>query len=457
MDEKMINYGTGNSPRRKRRRVNYGRVFALLVVFVAVIALFIALVVSVVKGITGEDTSKEKQNEVKVETVEVLVKPWETMDDTETISNLSGLPIKKEEAQKRPVAIMYHNRLDTLPQAGLSNAEIVYEVPTEGEVVALLGVFQDLSQATYGPIRSIRKNVIGYSFDNDAILVHYKSGEVANYGTGIAQALKSLNSANIDAGSYEAEMTKDVVISAGTIQSQATTSSEEKVTTENQTVKFVTRDGIISTWAKKGYKTLREADKQVKLFKFGLSDETELDYKANVVTIEYSWYQTSEFRYDAKAKVYKRFQTIGNTEMQQMDSMGTTEEYDDEALEYKNVIIEYVESKNGDIAIAGAGEGLYITNGTYMPIKWSKADEYEPTVYTDLAGNEIELNRGRTWIAVVPNTIEAKISEEVKDTGKTSSRVVYKSVTKNAMDIREDNNELGTIAGIDTMPNAAKK
>lgn len=429
MDEKMINYGTGNyeHPRRKRRRYNYGRIAALLIIVLALVIGILWLVVSGIKSLIG-GSKKVKEPETP-QTYEVLVKEWEDMKDDETISNLSGLPVSKEEAAKRPVAIMFHNRLDTIPQAGLSDAEIVYEIPTEGEVVALLGVFQDLSSGKFGPIRSIRSNVIDYAFDNDAILVHYKSGEVQDYGQGITNALTRLNSANIDAGSYEDEMTEDVVIEAGTVQAEATTSSEQKVTTENQIVKFVTSEGIKNVWASKGFKKMREPENQVKLFKFGLDDTKTLDSVCNTVTIEYSWYQTSEFRYDKKAMVYKRFQVVGNTELQQMDSKGTKETLDDEPLEYKNVIIQYVNCDNGNINPLESGEGLYITNGTSMPITWEKTDDYEPTKFKDLAGNEIELNRGRTWISLVPKTIEAKVSVDEKDTGKTSSRIKYKTVS----------------------------
>ncbi|MCQ2979090.1 MAG: DUF3048 domain-containing protein [Clostridia bacterium] len=425
----MINYGTGNyeHPRRKRRRYNYGRIFALLIITLAIVIGVIMLIAKGISALTSGNDKKVKEEE-KPQTFEVLVKPWENMSDNETVSILSGLPVSKEEANKRPVAIMYHNRLDTIPQAGLSNAEIVYEIPTEGEVVAILGVFQDLSQTSYGPIRSIRSNVIDYALDNDAILVHYKSGEVADYGTGISNALTRLNSPSIDAGSYEEEMTTDVVIEAGTVQAEATTSSEQKVTTENQVVKFVSREGIMSVWAKKGFKTMREPENQVKLFRFGMDDSKTLDNIANNITIEYSWYQTSEFRYDPKAMVYKRFQIVGNSESQQMDSKGTIETSDDEPLEYKNVIIQFVTSDNGNINALEAGEGYYFTNGTYMPIKWIKEDDYEPTKYTDLAGNEIELNRGRTWISLVPKTITPTISEETKDLGKTSSRIKFKTV-----------------------------
>ena len=420
----------GRPTRTRKRRYNVKRIVALLIILVAIIAAFVMLIKWIVSGGTP------RVEEPKEEFVQVLVKPWEDMSDNETISILSGLPVLKDEASHRPVAIMYHNRLDTLPQVGLSKAEIVYEVPTDGEIVSLLGIFQDMSLAKYGPIRSIRNQAIDYAFDNDAILVHYKSGEVAQLGGAITKQLTTLNSANIDASSYEDEMTSSEVIAAGTTQAEASTSSEAKVTESEQTVKFVSGSGVKSVWDKKGYAKMREADKQVKMFNFSASDDTKFDSIANTVSIDYSYYQKSEFRYDPKSCTYKRWQTLGYKEAQQVDSMGTSDTTDDEPLEYKNVIIQFVESttdsatNNIEINTVSSGEGYYFTNGTYEPIKWSKSDHYESTIYTDLAGNVIDFNRGKTWIAMVPKNITPTISEELKDSGLTSSSIKTKTVNK---------------------------
>ena len=51
----------------------------------------------------------------------------------------------------------------------------------------------------------------------------------------------------------------------------------------------------------------------------------------------------------------------------------------------------------------GKGEGLYITNGKAMKIKWSKATENGITYYTDESGEQITLNAGMTYIALVPS------------------------------------------------------
>ena len=50
-------------------------------------------------------------------------------------------------------------------------------------------------------------------------------------------------------------------------------------------------------------------------------------------------------------------------------------------------------------------EGYYITNGKAIKVSWSKSEELSPTKYYDSDGNEITLNTGRTYVALVPDDI----------------------------------------------------
>ena len=48
-------------------------------------------------------------------------------------------------------------------------------------------------------------------------------------------------------------------------------------------------------------------------------------------------------------------------------------------------------------------DGWYITEGKAIPITWSKEAETSPTRYFDKDGNEIVLNTGKTYIALIPD------------------------------------------------------
>ena len=46
-------------------------------------------------------------------------------------------------------------------------------------------------------------------------------------------------------------------------------------------------------------------------------------------------------------------------------------------------------------------EGYYITNGKAIPVTWTKTSDTSPTRYYDKDGNEITINTGKTYVALV--------------------------------------------------------
>ncbi|NLD88475.1 MAG: DUF3048 domain-containing protein [Clostridiales bacterium] len=83
-----------------------------------------------------------------------------------------------------------------------------------------------------------------------------------------------------------------------------------------------------------------------------------------------------------------------------------------EQLAFKNLLLQntryVVFDDNGYMmfhSIDYDREGYYITNGKAIPVTWSKADECSPTQYFDADGNEIQLNTGKTYVALIPDDI----------------------------------------------------
>ena len=57
-------------------------------------------------------------------------------------------------------------------------------------------------------------------------------------------------------------------------------------------------------------------------------------------------------------------------------------------------VIKYVNWEGGENA-----KGYYISEGKMVPITWSKAGMYDPLKFFDANGNELQLNRGKSYIA----------------------------------------------------------
>ena len=81
-------------------------------------------------------------------------------------------------------------------------------------------------------------------------------------------------------------------------------------------------------------------------------------------------------------------------------------------LSFTNVIIQnttYAElDPNGYLTfnvIDSGRSGYYITKGRAIPVTWTKKSDLDITRYYDASGNEILLNSGKTYIAIVPDDI----------------------------------------------------
>ena len=73
----------------------------------------------------------------------------------------------------RPIAVMIDNNINAMPQAGLLEADIIYEIIVEGGESRLMLILQDKDLDKIGPIRSARHYFLDYALENDAIYVHY--------------------------------------------------------------------------------------------------------------------------------------------------------------------------------------------------------------------------------------------------------------------------------------------
>ncbi|MGD9895233.1 MAG: DUF3048 C-terminal domain-containing protein, partial [Dehalococcoidia bacterium] len=80
-----------------------------------------------------------------------------------------------------------------------------------------------------------------------------------------------------------------------------------------------------------------------------------------------------------------------------------------EQLTAKNVVVQFdrIEVVNGEGHVLygsiGDGPAVIFQDGYAIEGTWTKATREERTRYWDAEGEEIQFNRGRTWIAILPN------------------------------------------------------
>ncbi len=286
-------------------------------------------------------------------------------------------------SDSRPIAVMIDNHIDAMPQAGLLEADIVYEIIVEGGETRLMLILQDKDLEKIGPIRSARHYFLDYALENDAIYVHYGWSP---------QAKSDISKYSVDNinGIYESS-TSFWRVSDKYAPHNAVTSTEK----------------IMSIAKRKDYRTTTTQDTVLNY----VVEEVNLEDGeiANTVTIPYSYANTVKYEYDADKKEYVRY-SRGEKQV----------DWDTEkTVTTKNIIIEKAENWTLDDG-SGKGrqtidnikelEGYYITNGKAIEITCNKTSRNGQTVYKDLDGNEINVNDGKTFIQICPE--DSKITFE---------------------------------------------
>jgi hypothetical protein len=68
-----------------------------------------------------------------------------------------------------------------------------------------------------------------------------------------------------------------------------------------------------------------------------------------------------------------------------------------------NAVTRADEEAYADYTTTGTGVAAIFQNGGVIQGRWSRADKDSELKFTDASGNEIQLNRGQTWITLYPS------------------------------------------------------
>lgn len=323
-------------------------------------------------------TETESVTEEVKETEITTQAPTEEVDNHEGMAKslLTGEWISEELAGKRPVAIMTENTKVTLPQYGISNADIIYECPVEGGITRLLACYQDYSNMeVIGNVRSSRNYYIYLAKELNAIYVHAGGSKYAYelLDAGIIDHLDGVT------GTDSAAFYRD----------------NSRKAPHNL---YTTSDKLISGIENRGISTELDSDYAGGHFKFAEDNAPVTLVNGTDAAVVSLYYVNPKpwFEYNTEDGLYYRYE-FGSA---QVDGSNNKQ------LAVKNIIIQYhdvsVLDKNGylEIDLVGSGTGKYITNGKSIDITWKKDSNNSITRYYDQDGNEITLNQGKTWIAV---------------------------------------------------------
>ena len=286
--------------------------------------------------------------------------------------------LDKAAVNKRPVGVMINNIRASLPQRGISKADLCYEVLAEGGITRILALFSDVNKIPdLGSLRSARHYYISLAMGHNAIFCHFGGSKYAlNYIKD--NKLNTINFISTSA-SYRDPNRRGKYAYEHTAFTDGT-----------RLKKAIDRKGI-STSA-----TISNA------FNFGdITSTISSGSVANNITVPFSNSTKATFTYDSTTGLYSK----GQFNAPQIDeSTGKT-------LTVKNVFvltttIKLMDSKNHanyiDVNL-NSGNGYYACDGKIVPITWKKGDFEDKLKVYSMDGKELTVSSGKSWVCVTPN------------------------------------------------------
>lgn len=204
---------------------------------------------------------------------------------------------------ERPIAFMIDNNINAMPQAGLLEADLVYEIIVEGGETRLMLVMQGKDLDKIGPLRSARHYFLDYALENDAIYVHYGQSPQAK------SDIESLSISDIN-GIYESESLF--------WRDSSRYAPHNAVTSTANIEKIIEREGFRTTTHQEpvlNYVVEQELDsieeieqkEEQKMQENQEQQTTSQIQDAWEVTIPYSSYNTVKYEFDSETQTYIRY------------------------------------------------------------------------------------------------------------------------------------------------------
>lgn len=299
----------------------------------------------------------------------------ESIPQSGFFSPLTGKPAEASAIENRPIVVQIDNFASARPQAGLSQADILYEFLAEGNITRYMAVFHSEYPDVVGPIRSTRPYFIDKALEYNPLYVHV-GGSMEGLGK-----VKQLKMADIDALSssafYRVSHKK---------MPHNTYSSKELILKDAKSRGYGLETPVSFLTFHKTFTPLIGENAQSIQFVYRKPSKND--------AIGYS----SSYKYNSEENRYYRY--TNNTPH--------LDENDDVPITCTNILVQNVETRiidsYGRLAMdfIGSGSGRYYTGGKYVNVTWKKEDIQSITKFYTVDGEPLSLNPGQTWIQILP-------------------------------------------------------
>lgn len=323
----------------------------------------------------------------QVGTVQITAPMLSTLqvDDEELLERQNLLTgrndLSVEAVGKRPVAVMVNNVPKALPQYGVAQADVIFEIPIEGDLTRLMALYADYTKVPkICAIRSCRYYFPAFAKGFDAFYVHWGMDET------IRDYVKGLNIDRFDGMSNPYKLF-----------GRDTARRKSGYALEHTGYFDGTR--FAEAMQTNGKRTELLKEKQGTAFKFydvgvvkspqgEVCTKAKIDFGATTATLVYEE-ESNTYLKEINGK--KHMDGVTGTQLSFTNVF---------VLETSISVRDEQGHKKVDWQGTSKGIGYYLSNGHMQKIRWSKASESAYLKFYDETGSEITINRGKSYIAV---------------------------------------------------------
>ena len=332
---------------------------------------------------SGAEDKEEKQEEAAEPTPEPTPTPTPSLiPEDQYFSELTGLPISKKIQNQKPIAVMIDNEWGAYNHFGVAEADIVYEMINSEHnerITRLMAIYKDYDNVKQiGSVRSTRHTNLMIQAEYNYILCH--DGEANGMSSWYYEKPWAL--AHIPGGFSRIRNGKAWEF------------------TEYILPGDVDKRREVFNITKEYNRHKPDVDSHFNFVEYKTETMTD-DYLDTATNVDFPFpHNHSKLVYNPETKTYDYY----------CYGMLHVDGEDNEVLSFKNVLIQNCEMEdiddNGHVLyhVVGTGIGYYLSNGHVQSIIWNRENEAKDiTRYYDMFGKEIEMNRGNTYIALVPS------------------------------------------------------
>ena len=337
----------------------------------------------------------------------------ETAEEPQIVINpITGIEMP-DGLPARPVQVSIPNAPDgAVPQSNISYADIIYEIPVEGQLTRLQAIFYSQFPDKGGPCRSVRYYFIDLAREYRAFHVGYGWGKKAHgymHDAGIPH-INGMQDTDLFYRVDFKDAPNDAYIDWSSIETWDGYNDEKTL----RAWKF--RDDEWKAMKKEAKKVIEEkgdsddpedidAVKEAESLLAEPEKATEIHVHSDVAAAN-----TSACSYDEENGVYTRT-WFGEPYIDRETG---------ERMEFQNILVQYVHSQpmideetglddhKGRIEIDfnSHGDALLFTNGEVIKGTWSKKNPDARTIFKDENGRQFRFTQGKTWVYVIDQNME---------------------------------------------------